>query len=150
MSTPVRVRFAPSPTGFLHVGGARTALFNWLYARHTGGKFVLRIEDTDKARNTVEAVQVIYDGLKWLGLDWDEGPGKGGDFGPYFQSERNDVYERYLAKLQAAGRGLRGRQGRDAFQAAAQARSSWTTSSAGAWRWTAPSPSTRSATWSRT
>ena len=101
--SPVRVRFAPSPTGFLHVGGARTALFNWLYARHTGGKFILRIEDTDKARNTVEAVQVIYDGLKWLGLDWDEGPGIGGDCGPYFQSERDAIYLRYLEKLQAAG-----------------------------------------------
>ncbi len=101
MSTPIRVRFAPSPTGFLHVGGARTALFNWLYAKHTRGKFVLRIEDTDKARNTVDAVQVIYDGLKWLGLDWDEGPGEGGDFGPYFQSERNDIYEGYLAKLRS-------------------------------------------------
>ena len=103
MTAPVRVRFAPSPTGFLHVGGARTALFNWLYARHTGGKFILRIEDTDKARNTVEAVQVIYDGLKWLGLDWDEGPGVGGDFGPYFQSERDAIYQTYLDKLQAAG-----------------------------------------------
>lgn len=101
--SPVRVRFAPSPTGFLHVGGARTALFNWLYARHNGGKFILRIEDTDKARNTVEAVQVIYDGLKWLGLDWDEGPGVGGDRGPYFQSERDTVYLRYLEKLQAVG-----------------------------------------------
>ena len=100
--SPVRVRFAPSPTGFLHVGGARTALFNWLYARHTGGKLILRIEDTDKARNTVEAVQVIYDGLKWLGLDWDEGPGIGGDFGPYFQSERDDIYQKYLDKLFAA------------------------------------------------
>ncbi len=99
----VRVRFAPSPTGFLHVGGARTALFNWLYARHTGGKFILRIEDTDKARNTVEAVQVIYDGLKWLGLDWDEGPGIGGDRGPYFQSERDAIYLQYLERLQAAG-----------------------------------------------
>jgi glutamyl-tRNA synthetase len=103
MDTPVRVRFAPSPTGFLHVGGARTALFNWLYARHTGGQLILRIEDTDRARNTVEAVQVIYDGLHWLGLDWDEGPGKGGDCGPYFQSERNAIYERYLAKLESAG-----------------------------------------------
>lgn len=103
MSSPVRVRFAPSPTGFLHVGGARTALFNWLYARHTGGKLVLRIEDTDKARNTAEAVQVIYDGLRWLGLDWDEGPLAGGENGPYFQSERNAIYERYLAKLEAAG-----------------------------------------------
>ena len=100
----VRVRFAPSPTGSLHIGGARTALFNWLYARHTGGSFVLRIEDTDKARNTPEAAQAIYDGLRWLGLDWDEGPQAGGDFGPYFQSERTAIYERYLARLQAAGR----------------------------------------------
>ena len=70
----VRVRFAPSPTGYLHIGGARTALFNWLYARHTGGKFVLRIEDTDDERNTTEAIKVILKGLRWLGLDWDEGP----------------------------------------------------------------------------
>ena len=73
----VRVRFAPSPTGYLHIGGARTALFNWLYARHTGGTFVLRVEDTDDARNTREAVDVILDGLLWLGLDWDEGPVSG-------------------------------------------------------------------------
>jgi glutamyl-tRNA synthetase len=100
----VRVRFAPSPTGSLHIGGARTALFNWLYARHAGGRFVLRIEDTDKARNTAEATQAIYDGLRWLGLEWDEGPGVGGDFGPYFQSEREAIYERYLARLREAGR----------------------------------------------
>lgn len=99
----VRVRFAPSPTGFLHIGGARTALFNWLFARHTGGKFILRIEDTDKARNTEEATAAIYDGLRWLELDWDEGPQKGGDFGPYFQSERDAIYERHLQKLQAGG-----------------------------------------------
>ena len=80
----VRVRFAPSPTGYLHIGGARTALFNWLYARHHGGKFILRIEDTDQARNTAEAAQAIYDGLHWLGLDWDEGPGAGGRFRPLF------------------------------------------------------------------
>ncbi len=116
MSTPVRVRFAPSPTGFLHVGGARTALFNWLFARHQGGKLVLRIEDTDKARNTVDAVQVIYDGLKWLGLDWDEGPGKGGEFGPYFQSERNDVYERYLARLEAVDRVYIDKEGTTRFK----------------------------------
>lgn len=103
MSSNVRVRFAPSPTGYLHVGGARTALFNWLYARHTGGTFILRIEDTDKARNTVEATQAIYDGLKWLGLDWDEGPFKGGDYGPYFQSEREDIYLRYFNQLKDAG-----------------------------------------------
>ncbi len=100
----VRVRFAPSPTGYLHVGGARTALFNWLFARHCGGKFVLRIEDTDEARNTPEAMEAILDGLRWLGLDWDEGPEVGGDFGPYFQSQRKDIYDRYLAKLEAAGR----------------------------------------------
>ncbi len=99
MSSPVRVRFAPSPTGYLHVGGLRTALFNWLYARHTGGAFILRIEDTDEARNTAEAVRVIFDGLRWLGLDWDEGPEIGGEYGPYFQSQRRDIYERYLEKL---------------------------------------------------
>lgn len=103
MSSNVRVRFAPSPTGYLHVGGARTALFNWLYARHTGGTFVLRIEDTDKARNTQEATQAIYDGLRWLGLDWDEGPFAGGENGPYFQSEREEVYLRYFEKLKEAG-----------------------------------------------
>ena len=99
----VRVRFAPSPTGYLHIGGARTALFNWLYARHCGGTFLLRIEDTDKARNTAEATQAIYDGLRWLGLDWDEGPEAGGDLGPYFQSEREAIYQRYLDRLRAAG-----------------------------------------------
>ena len=104
MTMPVRVRFAPSPTGYLHVGGARTALFNWLFARHTGGKFILRIEDTDKARNTQEAVQVIYDGMRWLGLDWDEGPQIGGPHGPYFQSEREAIYQRYADQLAAAGR----------------------------------------------
>lgn len=99
-----RVRFAPSPTGFFHIGSARTALFNWLYARHTEGTFVLRIEDTDKARNTSEALQCLIDGMKWLGLDWDEGPDCGGDFGPYFQSERQSIYEEYLQKLHDAGR----------------------------------------------
>jgi glutamyl-tRNA synthetase len=103
MSTPVRVRFAPSPTGYLHVGGARTALFNWLYARHHGGQFILRIEDTDKERNTAEAVQIIYDALRWLGLDWDEGPQAGGDHGPYFQSERDAIYERYFQRLREGG-----------------------------------------------
>lgn len=99
----VRTRFAPSPTGFLHVGGARTALFNWLYARQNGGKFILRIEDTDEKRNTAEAYKVIYDGLSWLGLDWDEGPDKGGPFGPYQQSERSAIYEKYLNVLDAGG-----------------------------------------------
>ena len=79
-----RVRFAPSPTGYLHIGGVRTALFNWLWARKNGGTFVLRIEDTDQERSTPESVKVILDSLKWLELDWDEGPEVGGDHGPYF------------------------------------------------------------------
>jgi glutamyl-tRNA synthetase len=98
----VRVRFAPSPTGLLHIGGARTALFNWLYARHTDGTFILRIEDTDTARNTQEATDVILTGLRWLGLDWDEGPGKG-DFGPYFQSQRSEIYKRRVQELKDKG-----------------------------------------------
>lgn len=100
----VRVRFAPSPTGFFHIGSARTALFNWLYARHTGGVFVLRIEDTDKERNSEQFLNVIYDSLTWLGLNWDEGPRAGGTFGPYRQSERTAIYREYLEKLKAAGR----------------------------------------------
>lgn len=95
----VRVRFAPSPTGYLHVGGARTALFNWLFARHHGGVFVLRIEDTDLVRSTEEATQVILDALEYLGLDWDEGPQKGGPYGPYRQSNRLDIYRKYAQKL---------------------------------------------------
>ena len=103
MSADIRVRFAPSPTGYLHIGGARTALFNWLFARHHGGKLVLRIEDTDIKRNTEEAATAIYEGLEWLGLNWDEGPHVGGDFGPYFQSQRTEIYERYLKQLQDGG-----------------------------------------------
>jgi glutamyl-tRNA synthetase len=103
MASDVRVRFAPSPTGYLHIGGARTALFNSLFARHHGGKFVLRIEDTDMKRNTEEAMAAIYEGLEWLGLNWDEGPHVGGEFGPYLQSERTELYERYLKQLQDAG-----------------------------------------------
>jgi len=102
--SPIRVRFAPSPTGFFHIGSARTALFNWLYARHTGGTFILRIEDTDQARNSEEFLNVIYDSLTWLGMTWDEGPQVGGAFGPYRQSERADIYKEYLAQLTAAGR----------------------------------------------
>ena len=97
---PVRVRFAPSPTGLLHVGGARTALFNWAFARHHDGAFLLRIEDTDRERNTQESLDSILASLRWLGLDWDEGPEIGGDFGPYFQSERAEGY------VTAATRGL--------------------------------------------
>lgn len=100
----LRVRFAPSPTGDLHVGGARTALFNWLMARKNGGTFILRVEDTDGARNTAEASVGILKGLKWLGLDWDEGPEVGGEHGPYFQSQRKAIYDAYFQKLQEAGR----------------------------------------------
>lgn len=99
----VRVRFAPSPTGFFHIGGARTALFNWLYARKTGGVLILRIEDTDAERNQPEFLQLIYDSLRWLGLDWDEGPEVGGDYGPYFQSQRGEIYKRYRDQLVASG-----------------------------------------------
>ncbi len=106
----VRVRFAPSPTGFLHIGGARTALFNWLYARHTKGTFILRIEDTDAARNTQAAVDVILNGLRWLGVDWDEGPTSGdpaapckGDHGPYYQSQRMAIYRKRVQELKERG-----------------------------------------------
>ncbi|KRF16376.1 glutamate--tRNA ligase [Nocardioides sp. Soil796] len=94
---------APSPTGSPHVGLARTALYNWAFARHFGGTFVFRIEDTDKARNTVESYDSLLDLMQWLGLDWDEGPLKGGDFGPYRQSERSDIYVDVLAKLREHG-----------------------------------------------
>ena len=103
MTEKVRVRFAPSPTGSLHIGGAHTALFNWLWARHTGGTFVLRIEDTDKERSTPEYEQTIMDGMKWMGLDWDEGPDKGGESGPYRQSERMDSYRKYAEQLIETG-----------------------------------------------
>jgi glutamyl-tRNA synthetase len=104
----VRTRFAPSPTGTLHIGGARTALFSWLYARAQGGQFILRMEDTDRARSTQESVEQVLRDMQWLGLDWDEGPsldGKGnqGPLGPYFQSQRLDIYAKYLDQLKAAG-----------------------------------------------
>ena len=95
----IRVRFAPSPTGYLHIGGARTALFNWLYARHMGGQFVLRIEDTDEERNTPEAIGVILDGLRWLGLNWDEGPADNSPKGPFFQSQRGEIYSQRVDEL---------------------------------------------------
>ncbi|KAF0133425.1 MAG: gltX [Candidatus Saganbacteria bacterium] len=100
----IRVRFAPSPTGALHIGGGRTALFNWLFARHNNGKFILRIEDTDRTRSTKEAVQTILHGLEWLGIDWDEGPNSDGNFGPYFQTERMEIYKKYADQLIKEGK----------------------------------------------
>jgi glutamyl-tRNA synthetase len=111
----IRVRFAPSPTGYLHVGGARTALFNWLFARHHGGDFVLRVEDTDTTRNRDDFAQGIFDGLHWLGITWDEGPDIGGPFGPYRQSERLDTYREAASKLRASGKAY------DCFCASAEA-----------------------------
>ncbi len=99
----VRTRFAPSPTGYLHIGGVRTALFNWLFARQHGGQFILRIDDTDQQRNVEEALQPILDGLQWLGIDWDEGPRVGGPFAPYYQSQRLDRYQAAVQKLLASG-----------------------------------------------
>ena len=99
----VRVRMAPSPTGFLHIGGARTALFNWLFAKHHKGTFILRIDDTDTARSTDESMHEIYTALKWLGLEWDEGGDKGGPYGPYLQSERKTIYDKYVTQLLDTG-----------------------------------------------
>src|SRR3954465_8422772 len=99
----IRVRFAPSPTGYLHVGGARTALFNWLFARRCGGAFVLRIEDTDVERSSAEMVEGILDGMRWLGLEWDEGPIVGGPHSPYFQSQRIDHHRGLAERLVASG-----------------------------------------------
>jgi len=99
----VRVRFAPSPTGYPHIGNIRTALFNWLFARHSGGKFIVRIEDTDQTRKMDGALESILDSLRWLGIDWDEGPEVGGDYGPYFQSERLDLYNKHARQLLDSG-----------------------------------------------
>lgn len=99
MTNEIRVRYAPSPTGHLHIGNARTALFNYLYARNLGGKFIIRIEDTDKKRNIEGGEQSQLKYLKWLGIDWDESVDVGGEFGPYRQSERNDIYKKYYTEL---------------------------------------------------
>ena len=104
MTSSVRVRFAPSPTGKLHIGGARTAIYNWAFARANGGTFILRIDDTDPTRSTDENTQIILRAMRWLGLDWDEGPEVGGDFGPYAQTERLDLYKEAVQKLWDAGR----------------------------------------------
>jgi len=95
MDKPIITRFPPSPTGYLHLGGARTAIFNWLYARHMVGRFVLRIEDTDMQRSTQESVDAIFEAMDWLGIDWDEGP--------YFQSKRFDIYKEHIERLIAEG-----------------------------------------------
>ncbi len=107
MSNTVRVRFAPSPTGLFHIGGARTALFDWLFARHHGGKFILRIEDTDRTRYDPNAIPDLLDSLRWLGLFWDEGPEVGGEYGPYYQSDRVHLYRQHAEQLVAEGRAYR-------------------------------------------
>lgn len=107
MTDPIRVRYAPSPTGDFHVGGARTALFNYLFARHHGGQFILRIEDTDQKRYDPEALRRLYEGLHFLGLNWDEGPEVGGDYGPYIQTERMDIYRQYVQQLLNDGHAYR-------------------------------------------
>ena len=103
----VRTRFAPSPTGFLHIGGVRTALFNWLLARHFGGQFLLRIDDTDQQRHVADALDRILGGFRWMGMDWDEGPEVGGPYGPYFQSERAEHYKKAADALVASGHAYR-------------------------------------------
>src|SRR5512136_3360683 len=103
----VRTRFAPSPTGFLHIGGVRTALFNWLFTRHHGGQFILRIDDTDQERNVAEALAPILHGLRWLGIDWDEGPDVGGPYAPYYQSQRSARYQEAVERLLAGGHAYR-------------------------------------------
>ena len=100
---PARVRYAPSPTGAPHVGNIRTALFNWLYSRHTGGQFIVRVEDTDQAREVPNGLELILESLRWLGLDWDEGPDIGGPYGPYRQSERLPIYQEYARRLLDSG-----------------------------------------------
>src|SRR5512137_1218139 len=99
----VRVRYAPSPTGYPHIGNIRTALFNWLFARHTGGRFIVRIEDTDQSRKVEGALEQILESLRWLGLDWDEGPEVGGAYCPYLQSERLALYKQHAEQLMAGG-----------------------------------------------
>ena len=102
-----RLRFAPSPTGFQHIGGFRTALFSWLYARHTGGSFILRIEDTDLARTVEGSVDFLLGGFEWLGIDIDEGPVEGGPYGPYYQTQRKALYQQYAHQLIASGHAYR-------------------------------------------
>ena len=113
----IRTRFAPSPTGYLHIGGVRTALFNWLFARHHGGRFILRIDDTDRERNVEQALRPILDGFRWLGIDWDEGPEVGGDYGPYYQSQRQGRYAAAATQLVAGGHAYHDYASADELQA---------------------------------
>src|SRR5512137_2389494 len=117
----VRTRFAPSPTGYLHIGGVRTALFNWLFARQHGGQFILRIDDTDQQRNVEEALQPILDGFRWLGIDWDEGPDVGGRCAPYFQSQRSARHQAAVQELLARGCAYRDYARADEVQAEREA-----------------------------
>src|SRR3712207_1084054 len=103
LTRTVRTRFAPSPTGYLHIGGVRTALFNWLFARQQGGQFLLRMDDTDQQRNVEAALAPILHGFRWLGLDWDEGPEVGGPCRPYYQSQRGELYQAAVDSLLASG-----------------------------------------------
>ena len=117
MSPTVRTRFAPSPTGYLHLGGARTALFNYLLARRLGGRFVLRIEDTDQTRNIEAADAKLLDDLRWLGLHWDEGPALGGPHGPYYQSQRRSLYDEHARRLLDAGQAYHAFETREELEA---------------------------------
>lgn len=117
----VRVRFAPSPTGYLHIGGIRTALYSWLWAKRNGGAFILRIEDTDRERSTEESIQIVFESMRWLGLDWDEGPEVGGDAGPYVQSERLAIYAEYAERLVRTGHAYRCYATKDEITAAREA-----------------------------
>ncbi|MDP1798020.1 MAG: glutamate--tRNA ligase family protein, partial [Planctomycetaceae bacterium] len=107
MTVPVRTRFAPSPTGYMHIGGMRTALFCWLWARHNHGTFILRIDDTDQQRHVESALEPIFRAFRWLGLNWDEGPDVGGSFGPYYQSQRSHLYREAVEKLLTTGHAYR-------------------------------------------
>ena len=121
LRTMIRTRFAPSPTGYLHIGGVRTALFNWLFARKHGGRFILRIDDTDRERNLDQALEPILEGFRWLGIDWDEGPEVGGEYGPYFQSQRQGLYAEAVDRLLTSGHAYRDYATSDEIQAEREA-----------------------------
>lgn len=140
MTSPVRTRFAPSPTGYLHIGGVRTALFNWLFARKHGGQYILRIDDTDQQRNLEQALRPILDGFRWLGLDWDEGPEVGGPHAPYFQSQRGDRYQEIVNQLLERGAAYRDFARPEELQAEREAAEARKESFVYSRRWIAESP----------